>query len=54
MVPGDVTEPWKSERSGVIEMLAPESQMMGLVLAIGPRDSRMRAGACRAMQSGVE
>ena len=45
IVPGDVTGPSKSERSGEIEMLAPESQMMGLVFALGPSDSRMRAGA---------
>ena len=41
----DVTGPMKSERSGVIEMLSPESQMMGLVFAFGPRDSHIRARA---------
>ena len=54
MVPGNVTGPWKSEGLDVIELLASESQIMGLVLAYGPRDSRMRAGAWRAMRSGVE
>ena len=38
-----------------MEMVAPESQIMGLVLAsLGPRDSRMLAGACKAMRSGME
>ncbi len=54
MVPGDLKGPWKSVSSGLMEMLAPKSQMMGLVLALGPRDSRMRAGPCWAMWSGVE
>ena len=46
----------ESRRSArcLMEMLAPESQMMGLVLALGPRDSRMRAGAWRAIGSGVD
>ncbi len=43
----------KSLRSGVIEMLAPESQMTGNVEVLG-RDSRKRSVDCRAMQRIVE
>jgi hypothetical protein len=49
IVVGCLMVPRKSFGSGEIEMLAPESQIMGIVFACGPRDDRMRAGACRAM-----
>ncbi len=45
--------PTKSLRSGVIEMLAPESQITGNVAVFG-RDSRKRSVDWRAMQRIVE
>ena len=38
----------------MIEMLTLESQMMGLVFALGPSKLRMQAGAWSAIQSGIE
>ena len=49
IVPGRCSVPSKSLVSGVIEILAPESQITGHEVTVGPSELRMRAGACKAI-----